>query len=132
MILKKVLDHAIATPNAIAIIDDKRTLTYRELIYGSNLFVGLLEELAPRDTFGDKVGLLIPPTAAFAVAFGGTRWADRIPMPLNYLLKPEEMIPIIQDSGVKIVFTIEFFKPLIEAVAAATGRQSRVYGVPQI
>ena len=73
MILDKVLDHAVATPNAVAIVDDKRSLTYRELVFGSHLFVGILEELAPRETFGDKVGLLIPPTSAFAVAFGGTR-----------------------------------------------------------
>ena len=61
MILDKVLDHAIATPNAVAIVDDKRTITYRELVWGSHLFAGMLEELAPRDQFGDKVALLIPP-----------------------------------------------------------------------
>jgi long-chain acyl-CoA synthetase len=121
MILEKVIDHAVETPNNVAIVDDKRTLTYRELVYGSNLFVDHLEAVAPRAEFGDKVGLLIPPTAAFVVAFGGTRWADRVAMPLNYLLKPEELVGIVQDSGVKVIFTIEFFKPLAEAVAAQTG-----------
>ncbi len=121
MILEKVIDHAVETPNNIAIIDDKRTLTYRELVYGANLFVDHLNELAPRDQFGDKVGLLIPPTGAFVVAFGGTRWADRIVMPLNYLLKPEELVAVVKDSGLKIMFTIEFFKPLADAVAAQTG-----------
>ena len=87
MILEKVIDHAVDAPNSIAIVDDKRTLTYRELVYGCHLFVGILNEQAPRDQFGDKVGLLIPPTGAFVVAFGGTRWADRIALPMNYLLK---------------------------------------------
>jgi len=121
MILERVIDFACETPNAIAIVDDKRTLTYRELVYGANLFVDHLEELAPRAEFGDKVGLLIPPTAAFAVAFGGTRWADRIALPLNYLLKPEELAGVVKDAGLKVIFTIEFFKPMAEAVAAATG-----------
>lgn len=121
MILEKVIEHGITSPNHVAIVDDKRTLTYRELVYGANLFVGHLEELAPAAEFGDKVGLLIPPTAAFAVAYGGTRWASRIAMPLNYLLKPEELVGIVKDSGVKIVFTIEFFRKLMEEVAAATG-----------
>src|SRR3954471_21425710 len=121
MILEKVVDHAVENPNSVAIVDDKRTLTYRELVFGSHLFVGLLEELAPRAQFGEMVGLLIPPTAAFVVAFGGTRWADRIALPLNYLLKPEELAGIVKDSGLKIIFTIEFFKPLAEAVAAQTG-----------
>src|SRR4051812_2969575 len=95
MILEKVIEHAVNTPTNVAIVDDKRTLTYRELVYGANLFVDHLNSLAPRDQFGDKVGLLIPPTAAFAVAFGGTRWADRICMPLNYLLKPDELIAVV-------------------------------------
>ncbi len=121
MILDNVIEHAIKTPNAVAIVDDKRTLNYRELVFGAHLFAGMLEELAPAGAFGDKVASLIPPTAAFAVSFWGTRWAGRIAMPMNYLLKPEEMIPIIQDSGVKILFTIEFLKPLADAVAAVTG-----------
>ncbi len=121
MILERVIDFACESPNNIAIVDDKRTLTYRELVYGSNLFVDQLEALAPRAEFGEKVGLLIPPTAAFAVAFGGTRWADRIALPLNYLLKAEELTGVVKDSGLKVMFTIEFFKPLADAVAAATG-----------
>src|SRR5277367_5873637 len=95
MILEKVLDHAVANPNNIAIVDDKRTLTYRECIYGGHLFVNLLNELAPLSEFGDKVGLLIPPTAAFTIAFGGTRWANRIALPLNYLLKPDELAAVV-------------------------------------
>src|SRR6185503_11103809 len=86
-----------------------------------NLFVDHLNTLAPRDQFGDKVGLLIPPTAAFVVAFGGTRWADRIALPLNYLLKADELAAVIKDASLKILFTIEFFKPLAEAVAVQTG-----------
>jgi long-chain acyl-CoA synthetase len=121
MILEKVVEHAVLTPNDIAIVDDKRTLTYRELVYGANLFVDHLNTLAPAGEFGDKVGLLIPPTAAFVVAFGGVRWADRVALPLNYLLKPEELIGIVKDSGLKVIFTIEFFKPLADALAGATG-----------
>jgi long-chain acyl-CoA synthetase len=121
MILEKVLDHAVETPNSIAVVDDKRTITYRELVYGGHLFVNHLRALAPKAEYGDKVGLLIPPTSAFAVAFGGTRWDERIPVPLNYLLKPEELAGIVQDAGLKIIFTIEFLKPLAEAVEKLTG-----------
>ncbi len=121
MILEKVVDHAVEQPNNVAIVDDKRTLTYRELVMGTNMFVGQLEALAPRAEYGEMVGLLIPPTAAFVVAFGGTRWADRIALPLNYLLKAEELAAIVKDAGLKVLFTIEFFKPLTDAVAALTG-----------
>ncbi|GEM_PF-236265 len=121
MILEKVLDHAVEHPNSIAIVDDKRTLTYREMIYGGHLFVDHLRSLCPQSDYGDKVGILIPPTAAFAVALGGTRWDSRIAIPLNYLLKPEELAAIVKDAGLKVIFTIEHFKPLAEAVAQQAG-----------
>ena len=136
MILEKIIEHGVEAPNSVAIVDDKRTLTYRELAYGANLFVDHVNTLAPLAEFGDKVGLLIPPTAAFAVAFGGTRWADRIAMPLNYLLKAEELAGIVRDSGVKVVFTIEHFKGLMERVVAAVGEagegESGVHGVAEV
>jgi long-chain acyl-CoA synthetase len=121
MILEKVLEHALRTPNNVAIVDDQRTLTYRELVYGANLFVDHLHTIAPRDTFGENVGLLIPPTAAFVVAFGGCRWDSRVALPLNYLLKPEELALIAKDAGLKVLFTIEHLKPLAEATASLVG-----------
>ncbi|HVX85736.1 MAG TPA: AMP-binding protein [Phycisphaerae bacterium] len=126
MILEKVLEHALRTPNAVAIVDDQRTLSYRELVYGSHLFVDHLQALVPRESFGDKVGLLIPPTAAFAVAFGGSRWDGRIVLPLNYLLKPEELAGIVRDAGLRVIFTIEHLRALAEGVAAAAGGDLQV------
>ncbi|MEI8198393.1 MAG: AMP-binding protein, partial [Phycisphaerae bacterium] len=57
----------------------------------------------------------------------GTRWADRIAIPLNYLLKPEELAVVLKDSGLRVVFTIEYFKSLgeqINAVLASQGAQT--------
>ena len=118
MILEQVIGHAVSHPNSVAIIDDKRTLTYRELVYGSSLMVDHLRTLAPTEKFGDKVGLLIPPSSAFVVGFGATRWDSRIALPMNYLLKPAELAAIIADAGLKVVVTIEFFKPMTEAITA--------------
>lgn len=118
MLSETIIQHACDTPNDIAIIDDRRTLTYRELVWGGNVMADHYENLTPRKEFGDKVGLLIPPSAAFVVAFGGCRWVSRIPLPLNYLLKPEELISIVRDADLRVIFTIEFFKPLCEAINA--------------
>ncbi|MCL2646654.1 MAG: AMP-binding protein, partial [Phycisphaerales bacterium] len=132
MILEKVILHGVETPNHVAIVDDKRTLTYRELVYAANLFVDHLNELAPVAEFGDKVGLLIPPSSAFVVAYGGTRWADRIAMPLNYLLKPEELVGIVKDSGVKVIITIAFFRKLAETVTAGAGGGVKVVDIESL
>lgn len=121
MILEQVIEHAVTHPNHVAIVDDKRTLTYRELVYGAHLMVNHLRELAPRDSFGEKVGILIPPSGGFCVTFGATRWDNRIALPLNYLLKPGEMAPIIRDADLKVIVTIEYFKPFTEQLAAELG-----------
>lgn len=133
MILEKVIDHAVEKPNSVAIVDDKRTLTYRDLVYGSNLFVDLLAELAPRQVFGDKVGLLIPPTDAFVVAFGGTRWANRIVLPLNYLLKVEELAVILKDAGLKVILpTLQEIRAFVRERIAPYKSPKEVYFMDQL
>jgi long-chain acyl-CoA synthetase len=115
MILEKVIAQAQERPAAIAVVDDKRELSYRELVWGGNLMASHIEQLAEG---ADKIGLLLPPSGAFVVALMGTRWAGRIGMPLNYLLKPEELLGVVKDSGLKFVLTIQHFKPLGDAMAA--------------
>ncbi len=127
MILEKVIDHAIESPNNVAIVDDKRTLTYRELVWASHLFVNHLRRLAPQEKFGDNLGLLIPPSSAFAVALGGARWDERILMPLNYLLKPNELLAVVKDSGMKLLVAITFFKPMAEALQKAIPQLTVIY-----
>jgi long-chain acyl-CoA synthetase len=115
MILEAILSHAKEHPTSIAIVDDKRELSYLQLAWGANLMAGHIERLSDG---ADKIGLLLPPSSAFAVALMGTRWLGRIGMPLNYLLKPEELLGVVKDSGLKFVLTIQHFKPLADALTA--------------
>jgi len=115
MILEKVLEHAHNHPDTIAVVDDKRTLSYREIAWGGNLMAGHIERLSEG---ADRIGLLLPPSVAFAVSLMGTRWADRIAMPLNYLLRPDELLAVVKDAGLKFVLTIAHFKPLGDLLAA--------------
>ena len=65
----------------------------------------------------ERVALLLPTSEAFAVMYFGTLLAGRVPVPLNFLLSPQELAAIVQDAGVGTVFTVE---PL-EKLAAALG-----------
>ncbi len=116
MILEKIIAHADENPTSLAVVDDKRELSYRELVWGGNLMAGHVEQLSDG---ADKIGLLLPPSSAFVVALMGTRWADRIAMPLNYLLRPEELLAVVKDAGLKFVLTVQHFKPLADAMTAA-------------
>ena len=114
MILEKVLAHAENHPTSMAIVDDKRELTYRELALGANLMAGHIERLADG---AQTIGLLLPPSAAFGVSLMAIRWLGRIAMPLNYLLRPEELLAVVKDSGLKFVLTIRHFQPLADVIA---------------
>jgi long-chain acyl-CoA synthetase len=116
MLLEKIIEQGRIRGNQIAIVDDHRSITFRQLRHGSNIMAGHVKKIAGDQ---ERIGLLLPQSSAFAVAFVGCRWIGRIVVPLNYLLRPPELLAICQDAGLKTVFTIRFFKELAQALAAA-------------
>lgn len=69
---------------------------------------------------GERLALLLPTSEAFAVMYFGTLLSGRVPVPLNFLLSPQELAAIVKDAGVGTVFTAEPF----EKLAAALGVES--------
>lgn len=116
MLLEKVIVQGKSRPKEIAIIDDRRTLTFGQLRHGSNLMAGYLDKLADHE---ERIGLLLPQSSAFAVAFTAARWSSRVVVPLNYLLRPPELIDICRDAQVKTVITIHYFDELAKSLQAA-------------
>lgn len=116
MFIEAVLDHAARRPADIAALDQTRQITFRELALGANLMAGHVENVSANP---GRLGLLIPQSCAFAVAFFGTWWAGSVPVPLNYLLSPPELLHILRDAGIETVFTVRHFQPLADAIAAA-------------
>ncbi len=116
MLLEKVIVQGKSRPKEIAIIDDRRTLTFGQLRHGSNLMAGYLDKLADHE---ERIGLLLPQSSAFAVAFAAARWSSRVVVPLNYLLRPPELIDICRDAQVKTVITIHYFDELAKSLQAA-------------
>jgi long-chain acyl-CoA synthetase len=116
MLLEKVIEQGKSRPGDVAIMDDRRTLTFGQLRHGSNLMAGHINKLAPDQ---QRIGLLLPQSSAFAVAFGGVRWSSRVAVPLNYLLRPPELIDICRDAGVKTIFTIHYFDELAKSLQSA-------------
>ncbi len=118
MLLETIVEQASRRGGQIAIVDDVRSTTFRELVIGGQIFADFLDGAAPAEP---HIGLLIPQSAAFAVAFLATRWSNRVAVPLNYLLRPAELLDICRDANLKTVFTIRhpLFTPLGEALTAA-------------
>ena len=102
MLFEPLFAHAKSRPDEIAIIDDSGQYTHQQL---ANMAAGMGLFLK-RQTNRDKVGLLLPSSAAFAAGFYGTLLAGKTVVPINFLLGDKEINHIINDSGIDTVLTI--------------------------
>ena len=100
-LLWPILNHAIRSSRRTAVIDDQRRYTYAELCGGA-LFIADQIESA---TTNRHVGILLPTSGAFSATLLGIWLAKRVAVPLNYLLKPQELRYVIEDSGIDTILT---------------------------
>jgi long-chain acyl-CoA synthetase len=54
----------------------------------------------------ENVGLLLPTSGAFPIAALGAWMAGKTIVPLNYLLKPDELQYVVDDSGIDTIYTV--------------------------
>ncbi|MEO8887806.1 MAG: long-chain fatty acid--CoA ligase [Jatrophihabitantaceae bacterium] len=118
-------ESAIATPNAPALHFAGHTITYAQLDDQSGRFAaGLLATgLAP----GDVVAIQLPNLPHFVLAYFGVLKAGLTALPLNPLLKAQEISYHLTDSGARILLTFEGF--LEQAGQAARSADVPVYVV---
>ncbi len=102
MLFEPLFAHAAAHPDEIAVIDDSGQFTNQQL---ASMAAGLGMYLSMQ-TSRDKVGLLLPAGAGFAVSFYGTLLAGKSVVPINFLLGDREVAHVIADSGIDTVVTI--------------------------
>ncbi|QSE80852.1 long-chain-fatty-acid--CoA ligase [Rhodococcus koreensis] len=70
---------------------------------------------------GDRVGLMLPNTPAFALAFYGILRSGAIAVPMNPLLKSREIEFYLSNTGATALFATPAFAPEATAAAAAAG-----------
>jgi len=97
-----------------AIIDGEKTLTYREYAGGALAVAHLIE----REDLGEKVAIMLPTSASFALVFFGTMLSGRIPVPLNFFLAGEELAYILRDCGARTLVTTRFFEKSLAGLDA--------------
>jgi len=71
-------------------------------------------------TDGPRVGILAPTSTVCAVSVFACWYAGKIPVPLNFMLAPDEFAHVVADAGVDLAVSIEAFKPLAESVGLNT------------
>ena len=104
-----------------AVADPGVTWTYDQL-RGAVLAVAATVRQA---SSGDCVGILVPNVAAYPAAFYGVVAAGRLPVPLNYLLAPEELGEVVADAKLQTIVASDPFRPLAERLAPNVLRVER-------
>jgi long-chain acyl-CoA synthetase len=98
-----------------AVSDPALTLRYEEL----RAVAGGLAGQIPVQTRKQNVGILAPTSSAGAAAIFASWYAGKTPVPLNFLLAPEELAKVIRDADIDLIMTVEHFAPMV----ARTGLQ---------
>jgi len=106
-------------PKRVALTFEGRKLNFRELDTLADGFAAGLESIGIGR--GDRVGILLPNSVEFVVAFFGVQKAGAAAVPLNTFLTAHELTFILNDSGCKaLVLSAEFndkVEPLIKGTA---------------
>jgi len=109
----------------IALRCDDLQFTYAEFDAAAARVATLLERAGVQP--GDRVGLMLPNTPAFAIAFYGIMYRGAVAVPMNPLLKSREVAYYLSNSGAKALFATPAFAD--EATAGAAEVRARCWVV---
>ena len=112
---KYLKSHAEKQPDSVAIIEGDSTVTYSEFCKQVESFAAALSELSLNSN--SKVGLLCLNQKEYLVAFFGCLLKGLPVIPLNFLLKPEDLAFITQDANIDtLVVDSAFVNPEIRSL----------------
>jgi acyl-CoA synthetase (AMP-forming)/AMP-acid ligase II len=111
------------TPNKAALIGGGRVVTYAQLNGRSNRIANTLAASGIRP--GSHVGFLGKNSAAFFEIWVGANKAGCAPAPLQWRSAQAEIVEVVQDAEVPLIFAGRDFAELAERVRQATGTAVR-------
>src|SRR5262245_17643488 len=102
MLFEPLITHAARQPQELAVIDDHGRYTYQQLA-AMAAGLGLVLRAATRKP---RIGLLLPSSAGFVASFYGALLAEKVIVPINFLLGDREIAHCIADSDIDTIVTI--------------------------
>src|SRR5579864_5025729 len=75
---------------------------------------------------GDRVALFLPNTPGFVVAYQACQWLGAVTVSVNVMLTTEELRYLLEDSGVRFVFTTEALWPALAPIVEQVGGRRNV------
>jgi long-chain acyl-CoA synthetase len=111
-------------PDGTAILFEDRRVSYRDLDRAAGRTAHGLSawEVGP----GERVALFLPNVPAFAVVYHAVLKLGAIAVSVNVMLTTEELAVLLEDSGARVVFTVEALWPRLAPLAGDIVRRDRV------
>lgn len=131
--LRPILRRLLLAPGRVAVVDDQRSWRGFELLLGSHHLAAAIA----RRTERENVGFLLPTSGLCPLSLAAIWRLGRTAVPLNYLLKPEDLAYVVRDAGLDLVVTVgpmlEFIGgALPEGVAALRLDEMKFGGIPPL
>ena len=98
-----ILKQAASTPSATAILYKEQTVTYEALLQQAFNFKTLVEDLGV--TQGERVAIYLPKVPETVFSIFGAALAGAVFVPINPLLKPQQVAYILKDCNVRALVT---------------------------
>jgi long-chain acyl-CoA synthetase len=108
---------ARANSSRTALIEEDKAWTFGELSAEIDSIAATVRERVA----GDTVGILLLNSPKYVTTLLGVWKAGKTPVPLNYLLPPQELAFIIKDSGMSALITSQFFAQAVAALKPLFG-----------
>jgi len=112
--LDVIATHAARKPDALALIEGERKLTWRQFREQRDRLAGALVGLGL--SAGEHVVIYSPNSLEYVLVSAASRAAGGIPVPMNHRLSAEEVAYVLDDSDAALVFVADVFVPLVERV----------------
>ncbi len=106
-VFSPILRQLLLFPTRIAVVDDQRAWRSYELLLGAMHLAREIERTSRRP----HVGVMLPTSGLFPMALIASWMLGRTIVPLNYLLKREELEYVIRDAELDVVVTV---KPMLD------------------
>jgi len=116
MLVECLLESADRFPAKVAARDATRELTFAQLAK----FAQAMRRLIRQETTSERVGVMLPASAAGLGTAIGTLWAGKTFVPLNFLLPARELADVIADAHIDLILSTEHFAPQLASLPVRT------------
>lgn len=109
-----IIRRLLRYPTRVVAVDDSRAYRGVELLVGAMHAAGAIRACCESST----VGVLVPTSGAFPIAALGAWMLGKTVVPLNYLLKKEELEYVIRDCGTDTIVSVQ---PMLDHLGYTPG-----------